>query len=409
MLPAAASVTRQSTVVGNHLKGLFLLYMKPVSAIGQILDRGRLWFAILAAVVVSITLHITDVPLRGAGSLLFRFISFTPGGYLAPLIMIAIAFVPAIIAWRAIFGYGSFGVLINTDYAPLLMCAFTCWAAAYLPLALLRSFTDFEWTQTPPVYLAANIYFASLSALSVRTIYGAGFPAALGITALGWIVAVLSTGLIGVLGSAMYLLMSPFALYYLYAVFGSNFRSLGEGMRSRQHFQEQLQIATNNPHDADAHYQLGLIHQKRRQYSEAIARFERAVQIDPELADAHMQLGVIAREHKRFDGAFRHLAKAAALDDKLAQNDVWRELGAAYLGASQTGNAVAALAKYVDRRPYDPEGLFWYGKALAQADKRAEAREMFERAIEAVNTMPSHRRAQVRRWRGQAQAEIRKI
>jgi tetratricopeptide (TPR) repeat protein len=395
--------------VGHHLRALFLLYPKPVTAIGQILDRGRLWFAIVAALVVSVTLHLSDVPLRGAGSLLLRFISFTPGGYLAPLLMTAVAFVPAIIACRAMFGHGSFGILMSSDYAPLLMCAFTCWAAAYLPLALLRAFTDFDWAQTPAIYLAANLYFASLTALSVRSVYGSGFGGAAGITALAWIVAVLSTGLIGILGSALYLLMSPFALYYLYSMFGSNVRSLGEGIRSRQHFQEQLQIATNNPHDADAHYQLGLIHQKRRQYSEALARFERAVQIDPDFADAHLQLGVIAREQKRFEDAIRHLAKAAALDDKLAQSDVWRELGAAYLGASQTAEAIAALAKYVERRPYDPEGLFWYGKALSQTGRTAEARGMYERAIEAVDTMPSRRRAQVRQWRGLAQTEIRKI
>src|SRR5262249_17320971 len=151
----------------------------------------------------------------------------------------------------------------------------------------------------------------------------------------------------GVLGSALYLLMSPFALYYLYAMFGSNVRSLGETMRSRQHFQEQLRIATNNPHDADAHYQLGLIHQKRRQHSDAVARFERAVQIDPSFADAHLQLGIIAREQKRFEDAIRHLVKAATLDDKLAQSDVWRELAAAYLGANQTAEALAALSKFV--------------------------------------------------------------
>jgi tetratricopeptide (TPR) repeat protein len=395
--------------VGYYLRALFRLYANPVAAIGQILDRGRLWFAIVAALVVSVTLHISDFPPRGAGTLLLRFISFTPGGYLAPLLMTAVAFVPAIIACRAIFGHGSFGILMSGDYAPLLMCAFTCWAAAYLPLALLRAFTDFDWAQTPALYLAANLYFASLTALSARSVYGSSFPAALGITTIAWIVAVLSTGLIGILGSALYLLMSPFALYYLYAMFGSNVRSLGEGMRSRQHFQEQLQIATNNPHDADAHYQLGLIHQKRRQYSEALGRFERAIQIDPDLADAHMQLGVIAREQKRFEDAIRHLVKAATLDDKLAQSDVWREMGAAYLGASRTPEALAALVKYVERRPYDPEGLFWYGKALAQAGRTAEARGMFERAIEAVDTMPSRRRAQVRHWRGQAQTEIRKI
>jgi tetratricopeptide (TPR) repeat protein len=395
--------------VGNHLKALFLLYANPVAAIGQILDRGKLWVAIVAALIVSVFVHIADVPLRGAGSALLRFISFTPGGYLAPLLMIAIAMVPAIILSRAISGYGSFGVLMSSDYVPLLMCAFTAWATAYLPLCVLRTFTELDWVSTPPVYLAFNLYFAVLVAFGVRTIFGVGLVAAVGITALAWIVAVFATGALGFLGPAPYFLMSPFVLYYLYSMFGSDVRSLGEGMRSRQHFQEQLQIATNNPHDADAQYQLGLIHQKRRQYSEAITRFERAIEIDPTFADAHMQLGVIAREQYRFDDAIRHLAKAATLDDKLAQNDVWRELGAAYFGASQANEAMAALAKFVERRPYDPEGLYWYGRTLAQLGRSVEAREMFERALEAVNTMPSNRRALVRRWGRQAQAELRKI
>jgi tetratricopeptide (TPR) repeat protein len=45
----------------------------------------------------------------------------------------------------------------------------------------------------------------------------------------------------------------------------------------------QLEMATVNPHDADPHYRLVLIYQQRRQYSEAIRRFERAVEIDPDL------------------------------------------------------------------------------------------------------------------------------
>jgi tetratricopeptide (TPR) repeat protein len=175
-------------------------------------------------------------------------------------------------------------------------------------------------------------------------------------------------------------------------------RSFGDGLRSRQHFQQQLEISTNNPHDGDAHYQLGLIYQKRLQYTDAISRFEKAIAIDPDAADAHLQLGVIARGQKRFDDAIRHLQTAAKIDDKLAQSDVWRELGASYLGASRTEEALAALKKYTDRRAYDPEGLYWYGIALKQKGLTAEAQEMFDRCIEAVKTMPSHRRAQVREW-----------
>jgi tetratricopeptide (TPR) repeat protein len=241
----------------------------------------------------------------------------------------------------------------------------------------------------------------------VRTIYGTGFGAAIGITALTWIVGLIGSMLIGVVGGLSYLFASPFVLYFLYIMFGSRLQSLGSGLRNRQHFQQQLEVATTNPHDADAHYQLGLIYQQRRQASEAIARFERAVQIDPAFADAHLQLGVIARGQQRFEDAIRHLKTAAAIDDKLAQNDVWRELGAAYFESSQWDEALAALQKFSVRRGYDPEGLYWYGKALAQAGRADEAREMFERAIEAVKTMPSHRRAQTRQWASRARSELR--
>jgi tetratricopeptide (TPR) repeat protein len=372
----------------ENLAALFLLYIRPVAAVSRMIDQGRLWFAILAAVAVSFLLHASDSVPRApiamplAIAALLRFISYTPGSYFAAIMAVAIILAPAVILCRALFGFGSFSVLMGSEYLPLLVCMLTSWAAAYLPLALVRVFTGLD---APALYLASNLYFAVLAALSARTVFGTG------------------------LGSALYFLMSPIFLFYAYMIFGSNVRSLGEGLRSRQHLREQLEIATNNPRDSDAHYQLGLIYQKRRQYTEALARFQRAVEIDPTEADAHMQLGRIAREQGRFEDAIRHLKIAASLDDKLALSDVWRELGAAYFGASRLDEAAAALAKYTDRRAYDPEGLYWYGKTLLQLDRPAEARELFERSIEAVKTMPSNRRAQVRAWGSRARAELRTL
>jgi tetratricopeptide (TPR) repeat protein len=393
--------------VAESLKALFLLYVKPGAAISRILDRGRLWFAIVAALAVSMLLHAPDIPSRVPSSAILRFISFAPGAWLAPLLMIAAVLVPAIVLIRAAGGFGSFSVLIHNDYSPLLLCVLMSWTAAYLPLAVARLLLDYELLFDPLAFVIFNAYFAVLVVFAVRTIYGSGFGAAIGITALGWIAGVAGAALVGSIGPLLYLLGSPLLLIMLYFAFSSRLQSLGAGLRNRQHFQQQLEIATNNPHDADAHYQLGLIYQQRRQASEAIARFERAVQIDPSFADAHLQLGVIARGQQRFEDAIGHLETAAALDDKLAQNDVWRELGASYFGASRFEEALAALQKFTDRRAYDPEGLYWYGKALAQAGRTAEAREMFERAMEAVNTMPSHRRAQIRQWGNRAKSELR--
>lgn len=389
----------------DNIKAFFMLYVNPVAAFGRILDRGRVWFAALAAVAVGFVLHFGDIPLREPLSPLLRFISFAPGSYLWPLLILAIVIVPSVILLRSISGFGSFGILLNNDYVPLLMCTLMAWAAAYLPLMLLRFFA-LDLIDIPPVYAGFNVLAAILTAIAVRTVYGTGYGAAIGITVVAWAAGAAGAFLLGIIGGALYFLASPLVLIYLWLAFGSRLGSLGETMRSRQHFQQQLEISTANPHDADAHYQLGLIHQRRRQFSQAVERFERAVKIDPSMADAHMQLGVIAREQGRFDDAIGHLKTAATMDDKLAQSDVWRELGAAYFGAGRMEEARAALEKYTSRREYDPEGLYWHGRALKQLGRTTEAKEMFERAIEAVRTMPSHRRAQVRGWATRAKSEV---
>jgi hypothetical protein len=50
--------------------------------------------------------------------------------------------------------------------------------------------------------------------------------------------------------------------------------------------------------------------------------------------------------------------------------------------------------------------LYWFGKTLKQLSHAAEAKEMFERCIEAVRTMPAHRRAQIRGWATRAKSEL---
>ena len=388
----------------KNVATLLMLYARPVLALSQILDQGRLWFSLIVVLGVSFLLRAPDAGPQ-APSVLLRFISYERGSVFLELGAIAIVLVPAILLARAAAGFGSFGVLMERDYLALLNCALMSWSAAYLPLAVAGAFLPI--VHTIPVYIAANVYSAALTALSVRTVFGTGFAAAAGMTALGWGAALGGGLLLEVVGGMLRFLFSPLLLYFAYLLFGSNVRSLGQGLRSRQHFRRQLEMATNNPRDADAHYQLGLIYKARRQYTEAIARFTQAVAIDPEEADAHLQLGRIAREQNRSEDALRHLQTAVALDDKLAMSEVWRELGAAYFGAARFAEAAAALAKYTDRRTYDPEGLYWYGKTLLKLGRSAEAREMFERAEEAAKKMPSHRRAEVRKWGSLSRSELR--
>src|SRR5262249_55237422 len=163
-------------------------------------------------------------------------------------------------------------VLMDNDYAALFNCLLMCWSAAYLPLAIAGLF-GIPVVHTLPIYIAANLYFAALTALSVRTVYGCSLAAAAGMTAFGWGAAVVGGAMFVLAGSLPRFLLSPFLLYYAYLMLGPNLRSLGQGLRSRQQLRRQLEIATNNPRDADAHYQIGLIFERRRQYTEAVSHF----------------------------------------------------------------------------------------------------------------------------------------
>ncbi len=429
-------------MLGENLAAFLRLYVQPVAAISQILDRGRLWFAIVLALMVALMSSFADPgrlimqrvgnvmaqqqpasssPLRPAENeapsgkppapdptALTR-IYLLSSVSLRSLWAIAAFMIPAMIAARAFSGYGSFGVLMRQDYLSTLMCALIIWSAAYLPASIVAGVVSAS-DDRPALALSAFgvgiVYFLVLTTVAARTAFGVGTLSAVGLTAAGAFAAIVGGGLFGLSGFPSYGLASPLLLYYAWIYFGSDVRSLGDGLRFRQHFRNQLEIATNNPRDADAHYQLGLIYQKRRQFTEAIARFQRAVEIDPKEAEPHYQLGRIAREQGRFDDAIGHLTTAASLDEKLQQNEVWRELGAAYLCANRVEEAARALGKFVARREYDPEGLYWYGLVLKRTGRANEAREMFQRCVDSVKSMPSHRRAELRHWGSKAKREM---
>jgi tetratricopeptide (TPR) repeat protein len=205
------------------------------------------------------------------------------------------------------------------------------------------------------------------------------------------------------------LLASPFFLFFLIYYLGAEFSRLGAGLRSGQNYRRMLEAAAINPHDGEAQYQLGLIHQQRRQTTEAIRRFQAAIAIDPTETDAHYQLGRIAHQQARLDDALAHLQTAVRQNEKHSSSEIHRELGSVYLSLGRTAEAERELALYTDRREYDPEGLYYYGQALERSGRAAEAREVYRRAVEAARTAPRYRRGIVGRWSRLAQKAAGKL
>ncbi|HZF41029.1 MAG TPA: tetratricopeptide repeat protein, partial [Blastocatellia bacterium] len=240
-----------------------------------------------------------------------------------------------------------------------------------------------------------------LMIFALRMVCGASFKHAAVVVGLAWISLRFDSWLFSIATFSPFFTLIwglPLALGAVYGVRAAHVQ--------RQSFRRSLESCTINERDAEAHYQLGLIYQQRRQFSEAAARFKRAVEIDSKEPDANFELGRIARQDGRLQDAINHFNAVVAHSDKFRQSEVWREIGATYLAAGMHQEAHQALEKYVDRRPYDPEGLYHFGETLRNLGEAQRAQEMYKQCIQAVKTMPYYRRNEVSKWSRLAQAKL---
>ena len=429
----------------EHLKLLASYYYRPLTAASRTLDEGRIFWALLLAGVTALLLQtpsrlaneraMSDMlaytenvdtakltpeqqreyqrksrewaeAAREEHTASFTSVVLRPSFALKQFIAVALVFVPSailLLAWWE--GRGRGMLVLAQEYTPALVCTALAWTAAHLPLVPLA------WlgVRIPAAHIAAAGYFFFLTVFCLRTTPGASVPNAAG-------AALISTGamacgaiLLQTAQPLFYLLASPCLLFYLYGSMAGRLPSFGGGLRSRQSYRRHLEATTLNPRDADAHYQLGLIQLERRNAKEAESRFRRAVEIDPGDADYSLALGRLLRQRGDAAAALPLLEAAARIDRKTSNHEILRELGAAQLAVGQTERAAASLEAFVARREYDPEGLVWLGLALKSSGRVAEARQAFERAVEAATSMPQYRRGQVRTWAKQAKDELARI
>ena len=355
------------------------------------------------------TYYYAKKPLPLVGERGWWFVSFAPPSFFTTVLGMAILYIPCLILLVAASGANaSFGLLLRRDYGPLLTCGLMAWAASHLPFTLaglaLEPLHLSEKTALA-LWAVAAIYFGLLMAIGLRMLFGINYSKGLLLVSI----AALSFSVQAKLFSTVSpYLFSPFLLFYAFSMFRGDIGDIGFSLRQRQGFRRSMEAATINPRDASAHYQLGLIYQYRRQYGEAISRFQKAVEIAHDETDAHFQLGRIAREQGRLQDAINYFGVVLEQDDKHAQSEIWREIGVTYFSASMFTEAKDALEKFIDRRPYDPEGLYYCGKTLEQLGKADEAREMFARCVEAVKTMPSYRYREQRKWDKLAREQLKR-
>lgn len=424
----------------DNLRAYLMVFVRPTAAFGRLIDTGNWLFAVLAVLVVSLGFQfalwtqsfrgVVDEPgrqptmadsvwggdsdseaeegvpsppkSRALAPLVTRWLfNFSLVDGFSTVVDLLVLYIPASVFTMTLLAYiGSFTIAIRRDYGPLMTCTCAAWAVSHLPGIGLALVLPNVLGLTPMfIWLVVTAYFAFLQVVVLRTVFSVGAGPAVGTVSLAWLSLLLS--------GFLFALLRPFLLLYLIPLGLAALWALRTIHLDHQRFRRNLELATLNPSDFDAHLQLGLMYLQRRQTAEAVARFRKAVQIAPNEPDANFQLGRIAREQGRYAEALAHFEIVVGQDDKYATSEIWREIGATYLGAGMMDEAREALEKFTQRRSFDPEGLYYLGEVFRLTGHPEQAREHYDRVIEAVATMPPNRRAETRRWRDLVRRRLR--
>ena len=123
----------------------------------------------------------------------------------------------------------------------------------------------------------------------------------------------------------------------------------------------EFQKATElDPQLAVAFTDLGGVYIEKRDYAAAIPPLKRAVELSPNLEAAHRLLGYALLEQGYATEAIPHLEQGHAEE----------ALGIALLDAGKLPEAVAVLQKALAQSPDDPELLYYYGRASGLLSKQ---------------------------------------
>ena len=98
------------------------------------------------------------------------------------------------------------------------------------------------------------------------------------------------------------------------------------------------------PTDAEAHYNVGVAHQRAGAIQEAARAWQRALAFDPEFADAHFNLGVLLQQAGRHDAAIG--AYRAVLAREAQRAAAYRNLGEVLLAAGRVDEWLANFGRF---------------------------------------------------------------
>jgi tetratricopeptide (TPR) repeat protein len=205
-----------------------------------------------------------------------------------------------------------------------------------------------------------------------------------------------------------YIFALPFFIIIPLIYVGSQWiRSYFASHANERSFQQNLHTLTINPQDADAHYQIGLIHLERRNLDTARKCFERAIEIDPRDPDCHYFLGRTFELKEAWGPALEQYEETYRLNPEYRLGDIFREVGKGYLNTGNTDKGIEFLNHFLTKRSSDPEGRYWLAIALKKSGNIEQMQFQLHMIVQQARANPGFFRKEHREWVYRARMMIR--
>jgi tetratricopeptide (TPR) repeat protein len=333
--------------------------------------------------------------------------SFFNLGLIQVLLFLMLIFVPALIMLgNAISGDGIGLSISRREYQAHISVLLPLWGMLYLIAAPIQLLAPY-FLELPEIDISLGMLFRLILILAytlwaIQKLNYLSLAQAIGVFALSCFTL------------PVYFLLTKFIftlpLFFLIPLiyWGSQWiRGYFVSQGNERSLQQNLHTLTINPRDADAQYQLGLIHLKRRHLDAARKCFDKAIEIDPLDPDYHYSLGQTFEWKEEWRSALEQYEETYRLNPEYRLGDVFREVGKGYLNTGAIDKGIEFLNFFLAKRGSDPEGRYWLAIALQKSGDTEQMRFQLHTILQQARSNPGFFRKENREWIYRARMMIR--
>jgi tetratricopeptide (TPR) repeat protein len=153
---------------------------------------------------------------------------------------------------------------------------------------------------------------------------------------------------------------------------------------------ELQRLSQGNPQNPLYLYWLAKLDYDAREYTSAISRLRRVIELDPNMMRAYNNLGLCYDSLGQFDEAIQSFTRAIELNRKQEQPSAWPPLNFAVslISLNRLDEALARLHESLSYNPQFPQAHYQLGLVLEKERKFEEAIAPLQRAIELDPSYP---------------------